>query len=178
MTSFGFATPRGLGARFEINARFARTDPGFVAADDGATQLPTAHFIAARPAEGWIAALALVTVQSGAGARAGAARRPHRPGAGVVRAVVAGGGRDARAAGGGRARRPPRRARPLPTHRARARRRRARCRPHPAVAREHWTVLVGERRWVLAMELMVQPPERRDHEREALELPFRTLELI
>gem|GEM_PF-2458694 len=39
-------------------------------------------------------------------------------------------------------------------------------------------MLVAERRWVLAMELMVQPPERRDHEREALELPFRTLELI
>lgn len=57
MTSSGFVTPRGLGARFEINARFARTDPGFVAADDGATRLPTAHFIAARPAEGWIAAL-------------------------------------------------------------------------------------------------------------------------
>jgi len=57
MTSSGFVTPRGLDARFEINARFARTDPGFVAADDGATRLPTAHFIAARPAEGWIAAL-------------------------------------------------------------------------------------------------------------------------
>lgn len=98
MTSSDFVTPRGLGARFEINARFARTDAGFVAADDGATQLPTAHFIAARPAEGWIAALALVTVQSGAGARAGVDRRPRRAGAGVVRAVVA---------GGGRARRPP-----------------------------------------------------------------------
>jgi len=169
MTSSDFVTPRGLGARFEINARFARTDPGFVPADDGATQLPTAHFIAARPAEGWIAALALVTVQSGAGARAGVARRPPYPGAGLVRTV---------AAGGGRARRPPRRARPLPTHRARARRWRARCRPHPAVAREHWTVLVAERRWVLAIELMVQPPKRWDHEREALELPFRTLELV
>ena len=62
MMSSEWVTPRGLGARFEINARFARTDPGFVAADDGATQLPTAHFIAARPAEGWIAALAIVTV--------------------------------------------------------------------------------------------------------------------
>ena len=50
--------------------------------------------------------------------------------------------------------------------------------PVPPSLVEHWTVLVAERRWVLAMELMVQPPERRDHEREALELPFRTLELI
>jgi len=70
------------------------------------------------------------------------------------------------------------RARPLRTRRAPARRRRARCRPHPAIAREHWTVLVAERRWVLAMDLMVQPPKRWDHESEALELPFRTLELV
>ena len=39
-------------------------------------------------------------------------------------------------------------------------------------------MLVGERRWLLAMELMVQPPEWWDEERDALELPFRSLELI
>ena len=62
MTSSAFVTPRGLGARFEIDARFVDTDPGFVPVEAGATRLPTAHFIAARPAEGWIAALAIVTV--------------------------------------------------------------------------------------------------------------------
>lgn len=35
-----------------------------------------------------------------------------------------------------------------------------------------------ERRWLLALELMVQPPERWEQERDALELPFRTLELL
>ena len=50
--------------------------------------------------------------------------------------------------------------------------------PVPASLVEHWTVLVGERRWLLAMELMVQPPQWWDRERDALELPFRTLELI
>ncbi|MCX6363048.1 MAG: hypothetical protein NTW58_02535 [Actinobacteria bacterium] len=59
-----------LGVEFEIDPRFARLD---AAAEDGAggngdagaaavaagqVDLPTAHFIAARPAEGWIAALA------------------------------------------------------------------------------------------------------------------------
>ena len=50
--------------------------------------------------------------------------------------------------------------------------------PVPASLVEHWTVLVEERRWLLAMELMVQPPEWWDAERDALELPFRSLELI
>jgi hypothetical protein len=50
--------------------------------------------------------------------------------------------------------------------------------PVPSSLVEHWIALVAERRWLLVMELMVQPPERWDHEREALELPFRTLELI
>jgi hypothetical protein len=38
MTSSAFVTPRGLGARFEIDARFVQTDPGFVSVLDGATQ--------------------------------------------------------------------------------------------------------------------------------------------
>ena len=50
--------------------------------------------------------------------------------------------------------------------------------PVPASLVEHWTLLVDERRWLLAMELMVQPAQRRDAEQEALELPFRRLELI
>lgn len=50
--------------------------------------------------------------------------------------------------------------------------------PVPASLVEHWTVLVEERRWLLAMELMVQPPAWWDDERDALELPFRTLELM
>ena len=50
--------------------------------------------------------------------------------------------------------------------------------PAPASLVEHWTVLVEERGWLLAMELMVQPPERWEQERDELELPFRSLELI
>ena len=50
--------------------------------------------------------------------------------------------------------------------------------PVPASLVEHWTVLVEERRRLLALELMVQPSERWDAEREAFELPFRSLELI
>ena len=45
--------------------------------------------------------------------------------------------------------------------------------PVPASFVEHWTVLVEERSWLLAMELMVQPPERWEQERDELELPFR-----
>ena len=50
--------------------------------------------------------------------------------------------------------------------------------PVPASLVEHWTVLVEERRWLLAIELMVQPPEWWDAERDELELPFRSLELF
>src|SRR5450830_52142 len=126
MTSSGFATPRGLGARFEIDARFVDTDPGCVPVEADATRLPTAHFIAARPAEGWIAALALVTVATepapapewlaGHLARARASFAQWSPEAAEMAA------------------RPASRARPLPSREARARRRRGRCRPRPAVA--------------------------------------------
>jgi hypothetical protein len=50
--------------------------------------------------------------------------------------------------------------------------------PVPASFVEHWTVLVEERSWLLAMELMLQPPERWEQERDELELPFCTLELL
>lgn len=39
-------------------------------------------------------------------------------------------------------------------------------------------VLVAECGRVSAMELMVQPPDPWDTDRDALELPFRTLELV
>ena len=40
--------------------------------------------------------------------------------------------------------------------------------PVPPSLVEHWTVLVAERSWLLAMELMVQPPELWDAERCSL----------
>ncbi len=118
MTSSAFVTPRGLGARFEIDARFVDTDPGCVPVEADATRLPTAHFIAARPAEGWIAALALVTVATEP------APAPEWLAGHLARA-------QASFAGG---RRPPGRVRPLPSHGALARRRRGRCRPRPVFA--------------------------------------------
>jgi hypothetical protein len=50
--------------------------------------------------------------------------------------------------------------------------------PVPPWLVEHWTVLVAERDRLLAMGLMVQPPELWDTARETLELPARTLALI
>ena len=169
MTSSGFATPRGLGARFEIDARFVDTDPGCVPVEADATRLPTAHFIAARPAEGWIAALALVTVATepapapewlaGHLARARASFAQWSPEAAElaarpavhVRYRLPGLAPEGGAAAAG---------------------------PVPPSLVEHWTALVAERRWLLVMELTVQPPGLWDAEREALELPFRTLALI
>jgi hypothetical protein len=50
--------------------------------------------------------------------------------------------------------------------------------PVPPSLVEHWTVLVVERDRLLAMKLMVQPPELWETARETLELPFRTLAII
>ena len=50
--------------------------------------------------------------------------------------------------------------------------------PVPPSLVEHWTALMAERRGLFVIELTVQPAQRWDHEREASELPFRTLELI
>jgi len=50
--------------------------------------------------------------------------------------------------------------------------------PVPPTLVEHWTVMVAEHRRMLAAGLGVQPPERPESEREALELSFRTLQLI
>lgn len=168
----------GLGVQFRIDARFVESTPGCVSAGEGAAAQPTAHFIAARPAEGWIAALAIVTVASepaaaqewlaGHLARAQASFARWSPEAAEmlvppeaaelagrpavhVRCLLTGLAPEGGAADAG---------------------------PVPPSLVEHWTALVAERRWVLAMELMVRPPERWDHEREALELPFGTLELI
>ena len=172
-------TPRSfrdeaMGIAFTIDERFL--DVGF-AVDQ---EMPSAHLLASEPAEGWIAALAIVTVRAEplpaaewlevhlARARASfgswspeahemlvapeAASLAGRP-AVHVRYRLSGGGADGEPS-------------------------QDEAGPVLASLVEHWTVLVEERRWLLAMELMVQPPERWDAEREALELPFRTLELI
>jgi hypothetical protein len=164
----------GLGVAFTIDERFA--DVGF-ARDE---ELPTAHFIASVPGERWIAALAVVTVRSeplpaeewlaGQLARARASFGEWSPEAHemlVAPEAASLAGRRAvhvryRLLAGG-----PEDEAPVPD-----------AGPVPASFVEHWTVLVEERRWLLAMELMVQPPERWEQERDELELPFRSLELI
>ena len=163
-----------LGIAIELDKRFE--DVGFARDAD----LPTAHYIASVPGEGWIAALAIVTVRSeplppeewlaGQLARARASFGQWAPEAHemlVAPEAASLAGRPAvhvqyRLLGGG-----PEDEAPVPD-----------AGPVPASLVEHWTVLVEERRWLLAMELMVQPPEWWDDERDALELPFRSLELI
>lgn len=187
-----------LGARFLIDARFADILPGCPApgaADSGAASecaagdaasaarraLPTAHFLASQPAAGRIAALAVVTVESepqkpdewlaGQLARAQASfgawsPEAHEmliaPEAGElagrpalhVRYRLIGGGDDGGDGDPG-----------------------AEGAVPPSLV-EHWTVLVAERSWLLAFELMVQPSGWWEEERGQLELPFRTLELV
>ena len=143
-------TPRAyrseaLGVAFAIDERFA--DVGF----EVDPELPTAHLIASAPREGWIAALAVVTVRAEPLPPEAAALAGHP--AVHVRYRLLGGGPEDEA--------------PVPH-----------AGPVPASLVEHWTLLVEERRWLLAMELMVQPPERWEQGRDELELPFRSLELI
>ena len=163
-----------MGISFAIDERFL--DVG-LAADE---ELPTAHLLASEPAEGWIAALAIVTVRSEPLpvddwlelhlSRARASFGSWSPEAHEMLVAPEAGtlaGRPAihvryRLFGAGAEDEPPQ----------------DQAGPVPASFVEHWTVLVAERRWLLAMELIVQPAERWDAEREALELPFRTLELI
>ena len=174
MTARSFVD-RTLGVSLLLDQRFV--DASF-ARDE---ELPTAHFVASAPADGWIVALAIVTVRAQplpadewlagqlARARASFAEwspETHEMLAAPEAASLA--GRPAihvryRLLGNG------------PEDDA----------PSqdlgdsvPSSLVEHWTVPVEERRWLLAMELMVQPPERWDADREALELPFRSLELI
>ncbi len=173
MTLRGFRD-EALGVALTIDERFV---------DVGSTsdrELPSAHLLASEPAEGWIAALAIVTVRAEplpakellelqlARARASfgtwspeahemlvapeAAELAGRPAIHVRYRLSGRGHEDAAPVDDGG--------------------------PVPASFVEHWTVPVEERRWLLAMELMVQPPERWDAERDALELPFRSLELI
>ena len=159
-----------IGVAFTIDERFL--DVGFAVDQES----PSAHLLASEPAEGWIAALAIVTVQAEPLpvdewlelqlSRARTSFGSWSPEAHeMLVAPVAGtlAGRPAihvryRLSGGGAEDEP----------------RQDQAGPVPASLVEHWTVLVEERRWLLAVELMVQPPERWDAEREALELPFRT----
>jgi len=171
-----------LGAEFALDERFA--DVGFPRDDE----LPTAHYLASVPREGRIAALSIVTVRAEPlpaeewlaqqVSRARAAFEQWSPEAHEMEVAPA------PAALGGR---------PAIHVRYRLRAREGEERavvghgddertevsgPVPASLAEHWTVLVAERRWLLAMELLVQPPAWWDEEREQLELPFRSLELL
>ena len=172
-----------LGVEFEIDPRFVRTDAAGPDDDPYAggvpAALPSAHFIASSPAAGWIAALAIVAVESEAGpgedwlephlarARAAfaawspashamlvppeAARLAGRPAAHVRYRLAGGALEDASGAFAGET---------------------------PPTLVDSWTVRVAERDWLLALELMVQPPEHWEREREAFELPFRSLDLV
>jgi hypothetical protein len=164
----------GLGVAFSLDERFVEV--GF-ARDE---ELPSAHYVASVPEEGSVAALAVVTVRSQplpedewlarnlAQAQASFGRwSPEAHQMLVAPEAASLAGRPAvhvryRLLGN------------QPEDQA----------PHPEVGAvpaslvEHWTVLVEERRWLLALELMVQPPERWEQDREELELPFRTLELL
>jgi hypothetical protein len=185
-----------LGVEIEIDPRFARIDSALPEGAPGngngtageatgaaAADLPTAHFIAADPGAGWIAALAMVTVASEPGPadewlagqleRARASFAQWSPAAHEMLVVpeaaeLAGrpaihvryrltGDEPEGTAGSSVAASAP---------------------VLPASLVEHWTVLVAERSWLLALELMVQPPERWDQEREILDAPFRTLSII
>jgi len=161
-----------MGISFAIDERFL--DVGF-AADQ---ELPSAHLLASGPGEGWIAALAMVTV------RAEPLPADEWLALHLSRARISFGSWPPEAyemllspEEGTLAGRPAIHLRyrllgaedEPPQDEAG---------PVPASLVEHWTVLVEERRWLLAMELMVQPAERWDAEREALELPFRTLAFL
>ena len=144
------ASPSRIDERF-VDVGFARDE-----------ELPTAHFIASVPGEGWIAALAVVSVRAeplpadewlaGQLLRARASFGDWSPEAHemlVAPEAAELAGRPAihvryRLIGNA-----PEDEAPPPD-----------AGPVPASLVEHWTVLVEERRWLLAMELMVQPPER------------------
>jgi hypothetical protein len=163
----------GLGVAFTLDERFV--DVGF-ARDE---EWPTAHYIASVPGEGFIAALAVVTVRSeplpaeewlaGNLAQARASFREWSPEAHEMLVAP----EPAKLAG-----RPAvhvrYRLRPV----AEAEAPDPEAGPVPDSLVEHWTVLVEERGWLLALELMVQPPAWWEAERELLELPFLTLELL
>lgn len=163
-----------LGVAFALDERFA--DVGF-ARDE---ELPSAHYIASAPGEGFIAALAIVTARSQPLpayewlarnlARAKASFGEWSPEAHEMLVAPEAAPLAGRPAVHVRYRllgSQPEDQAPDPE-----------AGPVPASLVEHWTLLVEERRWLLALELMVQPPERWEQERDQLELPFRTLELI
>jgi hypothetical protein len=182
-----------LGAAFDLDERFV--DAGFGRDEE----LPSSHLIASEPHEGRIAALALVTVQAEPlapeewlaqhVARTRASFAEWSPDAHEM--LVAPGpaslaGRPAvhvryrlLSRGAERAPAPDAEGAPLPDADGAPDAGRA---PDegavPASLVEHWTVHVEERRRLLVVEMMVQPPAWWDEERDQLELPFRTLELI
>ena len=203
-----------LGVEFEIDPRFARletpTGPlngesvppggngdgpggnGHGPASGGAEaagaavppELPAAHFLAAEPAAGGIAALAIVTV----------AAEPLPPDAWLEQQLLRARASFAQWSPASHEMLVPPEAVELAGRPAlHVRFRLTGMDPEGAAAAaeagssgdqtppslvEHWTVLVAERSWLLAMELMVQPPEWWDEERAALDLPFRTLALV
>jgi len=189
-----------IGVEFEIDPRFVRIDslppadtPGGngdaraagEAAAGGASHppdLPTAHFIASDPAAGWIAALALVTV----------ACEPQSPERWLAEQLARAQASFAQWSPASHDMLVPPEAADLAgrpaihvSYRLKEQAPAASA-AEPVAAEgpalpsfvEHWTVLVAERSWLLAMELMVQPSYRWDEERVALELPFRTLRLF
>jgi hypothetical protein len=156
---------------------------GAEAAGAAVPQLPTAHFIAVDPAAGWIAALAIVTV----------AVEPLPPDAWLEQQLLRARASFAQwSAASHEMLVPPETAELAGRPALHVRYRLTGAEPEGAAAEdagetageappslvEHWTVLVAERSWLLAMELMVQPPERWDEDRASLDLPFRTLALI
>ena len=184
-----------LGAAFELDERFV--DAGFGRDEE----LPSSHLIASEPHQGRIAALAVVTVRADllqpeawlarqvARARAsfaqwspeahemlvapGPASLAGRPAVHVRYRLLSRGAERAPAPDAESAALPGAEGAALPG---------ADGAPDavsvPASLVEHWTVLVEERRRLLVVEMMVQPPAWWDDEREQLELPFRTLELL
>lgn len=180
-----------LGIEFEIDPRFARVDPvrpwetetqeepGLLAPPGLADELPTAHFIASEPAAGWIAALAIVTVsveplpagewldRQLARARASFAEWSPASHTMLVPPVPA-------ELGG----RPALHVRYELTGVEPEGLLLGAAEPAPPSLVEHWTVLVEERAWLLAFELLVQPPARWTLDQAALTLPFRTLALV
>jgi hypothetical protein len=183
-----------LGVRFEIDAAFALIAPDGSSGDGCEPPACAAHFIAARPEAGWIAALAVATVTTDQPPVAADWRRDQ-----LSRARESFAEWPAQAAdltvppeatrlAGRPALHVSYRLRPAeradgPGPQAGGERAAAEAADVgeagvPPSHVEHWTVLVAERSRLLVLELMVQPPQRWDEQRATLERPFHTLQLL